>query len=63
MKTQHRRIILAASAIMPRSLHAATAATTKPDSVFNGVRIGCITYSYRSQFSSAEDVLKALGAS
>lgn len=60
-----RAAILAASAIMPvRSLHAAAtsaaAVAGKPNSVFNGVRIGCITYSYRSQFSSAEDVLKAL---
>ena len=56
-----RAAILAASAIMPaRSLHAAAAAAGNPNSVFNGVRIGCITYSYRSQFSSAEDVLKAL---
>ncbi len=55
-----RAAILAASAVMPRSLHAAAAAAAKPNSVFNGVRIGCITYSYRSQFSSAEDVLKAL---
>jgi sugar phosphate isomerase/epimerase len=28
--------------------------------VFNGVRIGCITYSYRGGVSSAEDTLKAL---
>ncbi len=32
----------------------------KPNSVFNGVRIGCITYSYRGQIGSAEDTLKAL---
>ena len=56
-----RAAILAASAMMPvRSLQAAAAALGKPNSVFNGVRIGCITYSYRSQFSSAEDILKAL---
>ena len=56
-----RAAILAASAMMPgRSLQAAAAAVGKPNSVFNGVRIGCITYSYRSQFSSAEDILKAL---
>ncbi|MHC5539822.1 sugar phosphate isomerase/epimerase family protein, partial [Singulisphaera rosea] len=30
------------------------------NSVFNGVRIGCITYSYRGEISSAEDTLKAL---
>ncbi|WZP00233.1 sugar phosphate isomerase/epimerase [Isosphaeraceae bacterium EP7] len=32
----------------------------KPDSVFSGVRIGCITYSYRGEINSAEDTLKAL---
>ena len=32
----------------------------KPNSVFNGVRIGCITYSYRGEVNSAEDTLKAL---
>jgi sugar phosphate isomerase/epimerase len=28
--------------------------------VFNGVRIGCITYSYRGEVNSAEDTLEAL---
>jgi sugar phosphate isomerase/epimerase len=32
----------------------------KPNSVFDGVRIGCITYSYRGGINSAEDTLKAL---
>jgi sugar phosphate isomerase/epimerase len=32
----------------------------KPNSVFNGVRIGCINYSYRGEINSAEDTLKAL---
>ncbi|MCP5524204.1 MAG: sugar phosphate isomerase/epimerase [Verrucomicrobiales bacterium] len=32
----------------------------KPNSVFNGVRIGCITYSYRGEVESAEDTLQAL---
>jgi sugar phosphate isomerase/epimerase len=32
----------------------------KPNSVFKGVRIGCITYSYRDGINSAEDTLKAL---
>src|SRR5258708_24198799 len=49
---------LAACAIMPRGVLAADAA--KPNSVFNGVRIGCITYSYRGAITSAEDTLKAL---
>ena len=34
--------------------------TDKPNSVFNGVRIGCITYSYRGGIHTAEDTLKAL---
>ena len=37
--------VLAASAVMPRGVFGAAA--DKPNSVFNGVRIGCITYSYR----------------
>ena len=49
---------LAACAILPRGVRAADAA--KPNSVFNGVRIGCITYSYRGEISSADDTLKAL---
>ncbi len=37
------------------------AASGKPHSVFNGVRIGCITYSYRGgSINSAEDTLQAL---
>ena len=49
----------------PRRLchHAAGRAgpdAAKPNSVFNGVRIGCITYSYRGEITSAEDTLKAL---
>jgi sugar phosphate isomerase/epimerase len=35
-------------------------AAGKPCSVFNGVRIGCITYSYRGGINTAEDTLKAL---
>ena len=38
----------------------ATAPQGKPNSVFNGVRIGCITYSYRGNINTAEDTLKAL---
>lgn len=48
----------AACALLPRGEAAAEAA--KPNSVFNGVRIGCITYSYRGAIESAEDTLKAL---
>ncbi|WP_165075289.1 sugar phosphate isomerase/epimerase family protein [Paludisphaera rhizosphaerae] len=49
---------LAASSVLPRTVLAA--AQEKPNSVFNGVRIGCITYSYRGEIASAEDTLKAL---
>ncbi|HWH71464.1 MAG TPA: sugar phosphate isomerase/epimerase [Candidatus Sulfotelmatobacter sp.] len=35
-------------------------ASGKPCSVFNGVRIGCISYSYRGGIDSAQDTLKAL---
>jgi len=49
---------LAACAIMPRGALGADAG--KPNSVFGGVRIGCITYSYRGGINSAEDTLKAL---
>jgi sugar phosphate isomerase/epimerase len=38
----------------------AAAASGKPNSVFDGVRIGCITYSYRGGINSAQDTLKAL---
>lgn len=57
---------LAACAVLPGRLlggeaPAKTAAASgKPNSVFNGVRIGCITYSYRGNVNSAEDTLKAL---
>ena len=49
---------IAACALVPQRLWAADAA--KPNSVFNGVRIGCITYSYRGNINTAEDTLKAL---
>ena len=49
---------LAACAVMRRDVLGAEAA--KPNSVFNGVRIGCISYSYRGEITSAEDTLKAL---
>jgi sugar phosphate isomerase/epimerase len=38
----------------------AAVASGKPNSVINGVRIGCITYSYRGGITTAEDTLKAL---
>ncbi len=49
---------LAASAVLPRE--ATAAVDDKPNSNFNGVQIGVITYSYRSMPSSAEDLLKYL---
>lgn len=55
---------LAAGAVLPRWGLAAepsvAAATGKPNSVFDGVRIGCITYSYRNGISTAEETLNAL---
>ena len=57
---------LAAGALLPGRVlgaetpRAAAAAPGKPNSVINGVRIGCITYSYRGGINSAEDTLKAL---
>jgi len=47
---------LAASSMM--SHRAPAAAVAKPDSNFNGVQIGVITYSYRSLPGSAEDLLQ-----
>ena len=49
---------LAAGLALPR--FALAEETAKPNSVFGGVRIGAISYSYRSMANSAEDVLKAL---
>ena len=51
-------VTLAACSILPQRVRGADAA--KPNSVFNGVRIGCITYSYRGEITSAEDTLEAL---
>lgn len=42
------------------SLPRFASAAEKPNSVFNGVRVGCITYSYRSMAKTAEETLKAL---
>src|SRR6185295_2718690 len=59
-----RRIILggaaglATHAIMPRTIFGAD--ETKPNSVFNGVRVGCITYSYRGGADTAEYTLECL---
>ena len=51
-------VALAAGLALPR--HVLAAESAKPNSVINGVRIGCISYSYRSMATSAEDTLKAL---
>src|SRR4051794_4586940 len=50
----------AAAAAACLALRESIFAATKPNSVFNGVRIGCITYSYRSMAPTAEGTLKAL---
>src|SRR5437588_7086657 len=50
--------VLAASAVMPRGAFGGDA--DKPNSVFNGVRIGCITYSYRGGPDTAEYTLDCL---
>ena len=50
-------VALASCAFLPRSLAGDVA---KPNSVFNGVRIGINTYSYRGAITSAEGTLKAL---
>jgi len=47
----------AACLALPRRTLAAAA---KPNSIFNGVRIGCITYSYRGMANTAEETLQAL---
>jgi sugar phosphate isomerase/epimerase len=49
---------LAAYAVMPRAVFGA--AEDKPNSVFNGVRIGAITYSYRGGADTAEYTLECL---
>jgi len=48
---------LAASTMMSRYALGGMA-SSKPNSKFNGVQIGAITYSFRSMPSSAEDILK-----
>jgi sugar phosphate isomerase/epimerase len=49
---------LAASAVLPRSTFGDD--TAKPNSVVDGVRIGCITYSYRGGPETAEKTLDCL---
>lgn len=50
--------VLATHAILPRDFFGAD--DPKPNSVFNGVRIGCITYSYRGGAETAEYSLECL---
>jgi sugar phosphate isomerase/epimerase len=51
----------AGAAVGPRIWAAETAPHAKPNSVFHGVRIGAITYSYRGgDVNTAEETLKAL---
>jgi sugar phosphate isomerase/epimerase len=38
----------------------AASPTRRPNSVFHGVRVGCISYSYRSSLTTAEEILQAL---
>src|ERR1041384_1089207 len=55
--------VAACAMVSPRLLAAETPAKAmdKPNSVIHGVRIGCITYSYRGgNINSAEETLKAL---
>jgi len=51
---------IAASTIMSRNVFAGSGggAARKPNSNFNGVQIGAITYSFRSMPSTAEDILR-----
>jgi sugar phosphate isomerase/epimerase len=55
---------LAAGALLARSTSGRAASpaptTGKPNSVIDGVRIGCISYSYRSSLTTAEEILQAL---
>jgi len=53
---------IAASTVVPRYVLGGSAGrkATKPNSKFNGVQIGAITYSFRSMPSTAEDLLKYL---
>ncbi|MCX8037213.1 MAG: sugar phosphate isomerase/epimerase [Candidatus Sumerlaeia bacterium] len=59
-----RAAALAASTALPERLLCAAGQASpsgKPNSVFNGVRIGCITYSFRGEVKdTAEDTLSAL---
>jgi len=51
---------VAASTVMPQYVLGSTGGqkTHKPNSKFNGVQIGAITYSFRSMTGTAEDILR-----
>jgi len=55
-------VALAASAMMSRYVLAGSGGLSagKPNSNFNGVQIGAITYSYRGMPGTAEDLLRYL---
>src|SRR4051812_48363263 len=57
-----RAATLAAGALLAREIpgRALAASASKPNSVIHGVRVGVISYSYRSGPSTAQDILKAL---
>ena len=55
-----REFVGATTALMAGLGLARTTHAAKPNSVFDGVRIGATTYSYRGYATSAEDTLKAL---
>lgn len=51
-------VAIAAHTLLPRNSNASQG--SKPNSVFHGVRIGCITYSYRGGADTAEYTLNCL---
>jgi sugar phosphate isomerase/epimerase len=55
-----RAAAFAVCAALPRISRAEAVSPGRPNSVFSGVRIGTISYSYRSMFSNAEQILEAL---
>ena len=57
--SMNRRHFLGAAAAALVAARAASAAAKAKDD-FGGVRVGCITYSYRGEVETAEDTLKAL---
>lgn len=59
----HRRTVLASTAALAAwslSPNAFAAQQPKPNSTFQGVRVGCITYSYRGAANTAEETLASL---